>query len=151
MYRFHRKFGVEIPFYTREPCFVEISDCLGLRVCCPYCHKFTILILLLLNFYRAVLLLFFIHLFLYILYLLYYFFFVDPIVKEQGRITSLPGHTSPTPVTAAGQMGGRHLLIYPLMLIIDWDRFITRNNIYLGNIFLKCTDIIIFFFLFATL
>ena len=30
----------------------------------------------------------------------------DPIVKEQGRMASLPGHTSPTPVTAAGQIGG---------------------------------------------
>lgn len=29
-----------------------------------------------------------------------------PIVKEQGRMASLPGHTSPTPVTAAGQIGG---------------------------------------------
>jgi len=28
-----------------------------------------------------------------------------PIVKEQGRMTALPGHTSPTPVPAAGQIG----------------------------------------------
>ena len=35
----------------------------------------------------------------------------DPIVKEQGRMTALPGHTSPTPVPAAGQIGGTFMQV----------------------------------------
>lgn len=33
--------------------------------------------------------------------------FSDPIVKEQGRMSTMSGHTSPTPVTNTGQIGGR--------------------------------------------
>ena len=41
------------------------------------------------------------------------FVFTDPIVKEQGRMSSMSGHTSPTPVSSSGQIGGR--LVSPLL------------------------------------
>ena len=33
--------------------------------------------------------------------------FSDPIVKEQGRMSSLSGHNSPTPINNSNQLSGK--------------------------------------------
>ena len=40
----------------------------------------------------------------------------DPIVKDQGRLTSMSGHSSPTPIGNSGQLAGMILGLISLKL-----------------------------------